>query len=330
MDRNTLEHLAQACGFAKMGVCNVNAFLQARDLVASQPPLTERKQLRFEPAQEYPWAKSLIVLLWPYHQAPLPEGGSVFIDNYYAASNAAYHAARRLEKMLRREGCMAQANVSFPAKEAAVRAGLGIIGKSSLLITPEYGTRVVIILMATDTLEVTEYSGAGGSGCLNCGRCAHACPVGAIDCEGLSHPEKCLRNFMMEGIIVPEYVRSLMGMKLLGCDACQRVCPMQKLAEEPQKIPIQLDELATEDDSAFSGAVALLAKQIGKNVARPQRVRAQTALLCGNRGNPKDIPLLKRWAKSDSPAVREHAQWALKQISGETSQPGLDQSDEKS
>lgn len=329
MKREELERMARACGFAKMGVCGVGAFSRARERVAAEPPLAERRQLRFDPAQTCPWATSLLVLLWPYHPAPMPRGGQVFIDSYYEASNAAYHAARKLEEQLREAGCAAQANVSFPAKEAAVRAGLGVIGRSSLLITPEYGTRVVIILLATDALTAGE-TGQGDAetdeGCLGCGRCVRACPVGALGEHGMCHPERCLRNFMMEGVVVPEDMRALMGMKLLGCDACQRACPMQTLPEKAPSVSIALDELMTEDDGAFSRTVAGLAAKIGKNVARPQRVRAQAALLAGNRGNLADIPALRRWAQSDAPAVRAHATWAIDRIAVRS---GLDQNDKK-
>lgn len=326
MDREGIERLARACGFARMGVCGVGGFAGARARVAAQPPLAERRQLRFDPAQECPWATALLVLLWPYAPAALPQGDGVFIDSYYAASNAAYHAARRLEELLRGEGCRAQANVPFPAKEAAVRAGLGVIGKSSLLITPEYGTRVVIILLATDALCAGTDLPEAQASCLGCGRCARACPTGAIGADGMTHPEKCLRNFMMEGAVVPEEVRPLMGMKLLGCDACQRACPLQTMTDASQPVTLSLGELVTTDDAAFSGAVSRLAGQIGKNVARPQRVRAQAALLCGNRGRAEDLPVLLRWAQSDSPAVRAHAGWAIARI---RAQSGLDPNGKK-
>ena len=327
MSIEIIGRMARACGFSKLGVCGVSAFARARDRVNAQPPLSERRQLRFEPGLECPWATALLVLLWPYAPAAVPEGSGVFIDSYYAASNAAYHAARELEKAMQGRGWRAQANVSFPAKEAAVRAGLGIIGRSSLLITPEYGTRVVIILMATDAVAAPDGdNGPERASCADCGRCRLACPTGAIDGDGMSHPERCLRNYMMEGIAVPEHTRPLMGMKLLGCDACQRVCPMQTLPEEPQSVCLTLEELVTQDDAAFSRAVARLAGCIGKNVARPQRVRAQAALLAGNRGLAGDLPVLERWAQSEMPVVREHARWAIRRI---TATPGLDRSDEK-
>ena len=96
MDREALARMARECGFAKLGVCSVEPFDDVKKIVADHPPLSERRQLRFDPALEFPWATALLVLLRPYAPAPLPRGDEVFIDSYYAASNAAYHASKRM------------------------------------------------------------------------------------------------------------------------------------------------------------------------------------------------------------------------------------------
>lgn len=323
MDESTLRIRAQEIGFRQMALCPTDGFEREREMVREQEKLAERRQLRFMPLEDYPQAKSLAVLLWPYLQAEIPQGERLFVDSYYAASNAAYHAAKELEGRLLAEGCFAKANVSYPAKEAAVRAGLGIIGRSSLLITPQYGTRVVIILMATDIEACTGRAQAEHeASCIGCGRCRKACPTGAIDESGMSHPERCLRNYMMEGNITPEAVRRKIGMRLLGCDICQRVCPMQPNRGETPSMDIGLEELMTTEQRAFSEAVARIAGQIGRNAARPQRIRAQAALLAGNSGNAAYLPVLREWAQSPFESVREHACWSIEQI--EQAHGGLD------
>ncbi len=314
MNTETFSVLAKELGFAEVGFCTIDPFIHSYQIVQSQPMLTERKQLRFFPAQDLPAAKSIAVLLWPYSQTPLPEEGEVFVDSYYAASNAAYHAARLLEEQVARSGCFAKANVSYPAKEAAMRAHLGLIGHHSLLITPLYGSRVVLILMATG-IEISAHSQPVHSQtCLNCGKCAKACPSGAIDDKGLTHPERCLRNFTMEGIVVPEETRLKIGMRLIGCDICQRVCPMQPKDSLSKKHSYRLSDFVTEDPAAFSHAVAVLSDEIGRNAARPQRVRAQAALLAGNSRVPSYLPVLHQWAQLPFEAVRVHARWAIEQI----------------
>lgn len=93
-----------------------------------------------------------------------------------------------------------------------------------------------------------------------------------------------------------------------------------------------LDSFVTQDQQQFSAQIARLAEMIGRNAARPQRVRAQIALLCGNVGNETHLPVLHAWAQSDFEVVREHARWAIEQIENrrrelkESSAAGLDQS----
>ena len=314
MDEQTLRAWAEELGFAKASLCPSAAFEQAHRLVLRQAPLAERRQLRFDPEADDSRTRSLAVLLWPYAPSALTQGEALFVDSYYPASNAAYHAAKRLEERLTAAGCFVRANVSYPAKEAAVRAGLGRIGRNSLLITPEYGTRVVIILMATDIECGPTQSAPCEAGCAGCGRCAAACPAGAIDEHGMTHPERCLRNFMMEGNVTPEPLRIRIGMRLLGCDICQRVCPMQPALAQTAPVHLRLEELVTADADAFSQAVSRLGALIGRNAARPQRVRAQAALLAGNSGNAAYLPVLREWAQSPFEAVRTHARWAMEQI----------------
>lgn len=332
MDCIDLKAWAAELGFCDAALCDAAPFYEQKTQVMHQPPLSERKQLKYDPSKENANTKSIEVLLWPYKPYKPKDGRAVFIDSYYAASNAAYHAAQALEAKLRQLGRYARANVSYPAKEAAVRAGLGIVGDHSLFIHPIYGTRVVIILMETD-ISVETATTTVRKECLHCGKCAHVCPTGAIDQQGMSHPEKCLRNFMLEGIVVPEEIRGLMGRKMLGCDLCQQVCPMQHSRTECSSVDEwTLDVFLSANDAVFSSSVKRLQASIGRNTARPQRIRAQAALLCGNIGDFSDLPVLKSWLNSDFEAVREHAAWSISQIENreglteDSNDAGLDQS----
>ena len=119
---------------------------------------------------------------------------------------------------------------------------------------------------------------------------------------------------MMEGIVVPVHLRERMGMRLIGCDVCQRVCPMQPVQPEQRQQRYELSRFMDEEKSQFSEAVLQLAEEIGRNAARPQRVRAQAALLAGNSGNPAYLPILRQWEQSAFEAVRVHAQWAIERL----------------
>lgn len=316
INKGTFCQWAKELGFAQTAFCSAEPFLTEKNRVEAQEPLAERRQLRYFPLEDEPKGKSLAVMLFPYSPAKLLQGEALFVDSYYQASNAAYHAAKKLEGRLCEAGCFAKANVSYPAKAAAVRAGMGWIGKNDLLCTEQYGTRVVIILMLTD-LESDESrsdKSAAHGGCLNCGLCAKVCPSGALDERGMSHPQRCMRNYMMEGVVVPEHLRERMGMRLIGCDLCQRVCPMQPELTERENGYYELSRFMTEEQSEFSEAVSGLAEEIGRNTARPQRVRAQAALLAGNSGNATYLPALRQWMQSPFEAVKVHAQWAVERL----------------
>lgn len=309
INEETFAQLARLAGFGRTGFCGAEAFAAEQEAVERGPKIAERRQLRFNPTADDPRTKSIAVLLWPYAPAAQEEKGCVFVDGYYFASNAAYHAAKKLEEQLTAAGRFAKANVSYPAREAALRAGMGVIGQNGMLMTPEYGSRFVIILMATDIVHDAPDSHESGA-CLRCGRCAKACPAGAIDENGMSRPERCIRNFMMEGVVAPEHLREKMGMRLIGCDICQRVCPMQPKFEAGRTLGLRLRELATEDQAVFSASIQKLSGEIGRNAARPQRVRAQAALLAGNSGDTAYLPVLEKWAQMPFEAVAEHARWA--------------------
>lgn len=316
VDKDVLSSWAQELGFAEFALCPIRDFAGERQQVSRQEPLAERRQLRFDPGEDEPEAKSMAVMLWPYEPAGDGSQEALFVDSYYFASNAAYHAARELEARCLNAGCFAKANVSYPAKASAVRAGLGFIGKNDLLFTKCFGTRVVIILMLTgiDAVSEAQVDAQSLKTCLNCGLCVKACPSGALDHHGMSHPERCMRNFMMEGVVVPEHLRSRMGMRLLGCDICQRVCPMQPKRPSQRGKAFPLADFMTTDDQVFAKSVSLLAQEIGRNTARPQRVRAQAALLAGNSGNAAYLPVLMHWANSPFDAVSTHAKWAIERI----------------
>lgn len=66
------------------------------------------------------------------------------------------------------------------AKHCAVKAGLGRIGKNTLLITPKYGNMVWLSVILTD-IELEADSVIEGDPCIEgCMRCANVCPVHAV------------------------------------------------------------------------------------------------------------------------------------------------------
>ncbi|MHB1126318.1 MAG: 4Fe-4S binding protein [Bacillota bacterium] len=84
-------------------------------------------------------------------------------------------------------------------RHAAVAAGLGTLGRHNLVIHPKFGTRVVFTAILTD-LEISSDPQVDESTCDQCGECVSSCPMGALDEEGKTNVNKCLRNSQPYGL----------------------------------------------------------------------------------------------------------------------------------
>lgn len=120
--------------------------------------------------------------------------------------------------------------VPISDKHWAARAGLGWIGRHTLLVTPQWGTWVNLGEIVT-TEEVSEYSEQSeySDFCTKCGRCVAACPNGAIAPEGPSmlNVARCTAyyNTHRQRAIPPDV--DTRGYTL-GCDLCQLACPFNR------------------------------------------------------------------------------------------------------
>lgn len=106
--------------------------------------------------------------------------------------------------------------------DAASRAGLGVIGKNNLLLTPKYSSYVFLGEIVTDIL--LDCSAKEPAYCEDCGACTAACPKGTCgEClSALTQKKGELREAEKEVLIRHGSV--------WGCDLCQEVCPHTKRA----------------------------------------------------------------------------------------------------
>ena len=111
-------------------------------------------------------------------------------------------------------------------KRYAVEAGLGWIGRQSLLVTPEHGTFVLLGEIVI-TEEVDSYDKPLASvGCGECRRCVEACPNGAIK-EHHIDTSRCISCATIES---KESSSCDLHGWIFGCDECQVVCPYNRKA----------------------------------------------------------------------------------------------------
>ena len=188
---------------------------------------------RLDPALLLPGVRSVIVCLAAYGQDAVLSPGTPRIASY--AWGKDYHfvlkglLGRLLEKLQEKiPGASGRAFVdSAPVLERrwAVEAGLGWIGRSSLLIHPRLGSRTFVGVLLTDAvLDCDEPYRENGCG--SCRRCISACPAGAIGGDGTVDARRCLSYHTIENRgTIPPQIAEVLGNRLFGCETCQEACP---------------------------------------------------------------------------------------------------------
>ena len=111
-------------------------------------------------------------------------------------------------------------------KEYAAAAGLGTIGKNTLLIHREFGSKLFLAaFLSTERLEPTTLPEPFDP-CGECRRCLDACPMGALVEPFVLDARRCLSYWtLIHRGALPEVVSAMRGNRFLGCDVCQSVCP---------------------------------------------------------------------------------------------------------
>ena len=109
-------------------------------------------------------------------------------------------------------------------KQLAVEAGLGWIGRQSLLVTPRFGSFVLLGELVLDAACDRYDEPLAGAGCGSCRRCVEACPTGAVCDDRAIDARRCISCHTIERTPAAEI--ALDGW-IFGCDACQSRCPLQ-------------------------------------------------------------------------------------------------------
>lgn len=109
----------------------------------------------------------------------------------------------------------------------AARAGLGFIGKNTLLIIPGKGSYFFLGELIID-IEL-DYDEPVTENCGDCTRCLRSCPTNAIEEPYRLNATRCISYQTIEnkGEIAPEIAPNLRN-NVYGCDICQKVCPWNR------------------------------------------------------------------------------------------------------
>lgn len=206
-------------------------------------------------------------------------------------------------------------------RDHAQQAGLGFIGKNTLLIHPRRGSYFFLgEIISTAPADVYDAPGPE-TRCGQCARCLTACPTGAFPKPYQLDARRCISYLTIEHQgWIPRELRGRLGNWVFGCDVCQAVCPWQRFAVqtlEPSFFPGDLERAAP----ALAGLLELdeagfQARFAGAALARLGRDRLvrNACVAAGNSGRPELIPALARRLSDAQPLVRGHAAWALNRL----------------
>jgi epoxyqueuosine reductase len=114
-------------------------------------------------------------------------------------------------------------------KDAAVLAGLGVVGKNNLLITPQYGPRVRLRASLLNRPIQYKRTLDGFAPCDACdGPCLQACPQNAFQ-DGNYNRKRCQRQMQKDEanpiIRQPPIVGMPAEFKIAYCRECELSCP---------------------------------------------------------------------------------------------------------
>jgi epoxyqueuosine reductase len=202
-------------------------------------------------------------------------------------------------------------------REAAARSGVGFYGKNTMLITRRFGSWVVLgTLVTTAELEPTPPLDAD---CGSCTLCIEACPTDALDEPGVLDATRCLSYWTQSSDAFPEEHREALGDRVYGCDICQDVCPWNRGVEKRragESPPPGAEPHVSLVDWLEAGDEELASRYERLFVPRndPRYLRRNALVALGNTGDPRTRSVARRYAESDDPLLREHAEWALERL----------------
>jgi epoxyqueuosine reductase len=260
---------------------------------------------RLRPRLVLPGARSVISVALNYYQGPGAPGPShvaryAWGEDYHRVMGPRLRALKAdLETAA--PGTAGRVYVDtgpLLERDLAARAGLGWIGKNTMLLHPDLGSFFFIGLVLTTAELAPDVPLADRCG--TCRRCLDACPTQAFVAPYVLDARRCISYLTIEhrGPIPVEYWPRI-GTRAFGCDVCQDVCPWNRHAPvtaEPAFLPRELPtltELAMLDDARYQEHL----RGSPLKRARRQGLARNAAVALGNRPEPDPDAGVRREAE---------------------------------
>jgi epoxyqueuosine reductase len=342
-----LEAAGLDAGLDVVAVTSAAPFVEAREVLeerrsaglAGSMQFTYRNPERStDPERTLPGARSIVAGATSYHRDPPPLPDAT---NGPVARVARYVWADDQDRLLRglaavrdalvddgHRACVVSDQNHLVDRAVAHRAGLGWFGKSANLLLPGRGSWHLLGAVLTDA-ELADAPRAVPveDGCGSCERCLPACPTGAIVGPGVVDARRCLSWSLQVTGPFPREQRVALHDRIYGCDACQEVCPPNRLevrrAKDGRGEPVPVDD----PGRAWVPVLELLAATDDELLARhgrwyvperdPRYLRRNALVVLGNVGDGADPAVRRALAAAladPDPLLRSHAVWSARRL----------------
>jgi epoxyqueuosine reductase len=235
-------------------------------------------------------------------------------------------------------------------RAVARRAGLGWYGKNTNILTRGWGSWVFLAEIVTNLpLADEEFDEPLKASCGRCDICLRACPTGALPAPYVLDNRRCISYLTIElrGSI-PLELRPLMGNLIFGCDICQEVCPVNKVAQRrlgllqspgtgPRPLPFR-PRAAFSPRPSLGGNPELIPllklteeefreRFRGSPIKRAKRrgLLRNVCVALGNSNDRQAVPALCEALHHEEALVRGHAAWALGQLGSAQARGALEE-----
>ncbi len=229
----------EKCGIIK--VSDVGGYTEKLEERMASIPMGEALYARFRPyanpQKQFPWAKSIIVLVTSYTGYNVPQGIDEIFAKHYLFDTRLDENCKEFKMradfaaFLEAQGIKAVTEPKFgltAMRWAAYKAGLGVIRQNNFFYTENGSWNHMEAWLTDQEMEWIEHTDM--KPCPdNCRKCIKACPTGSLSQPYTMALNTCI-SFKTTTDPTPPILAevSKYGKCIYGCDICQEVCPFNE------------------------------------------------------------------------------------------------------